>query len=247
MAKRGDDYDPLNDLEGESDRAQTRYHVDYHPRIKGENGEQYSRRAAWERMVREKSEEFPRKSTRRVQNEDGTYSVENIHPDGSDETDAEWRTRVGIPSLEAYMKGEEEVSDRVWDNMTKQEKLNFVKENPRNKGESNEDWARRIGLLENNTRVEDNPAEVLDAAAGGEDAEETEEDLDRKLIDYYKEHPDELEELCKKTNGGEVDPEELQWYKDHPDKVPQLVEKLRKMEGKEEEDDDAAETEDSSE
>ena len=246
MAKRGDNYDPLNDLEGESDRAQTRYHVDYHPRIKGENGEQYSRRAAWERMVREKSEEFPRKSTRRVQNEDGTYSVENIHPDGSDETDAEWRTRVGIPSLEAYMKGEEEVSDRVWDNMTKQEKLNFVKENPRNKGESNEDWARRIGLLENNTRVESNPADVLDAAAGGEDAEETEEDLDRKLIDYYKEHPDELEELCKKTNGGEVDPEELQWYKDHPDKVPQLVEKLRKMEGKEEEDDDA-ETEDSSE
>lgn len=248
MAKRGDNYDPLNDLEGESDRAQTRYHVDYHPRIKGENGEQYSRRAAWERMVREKSEEFPRESTRRVQNEDGTYSVENIHPDGSDETDAEWRTRVGIPSLEAYMKGEEEVSDRVWDNMTKQEKLNFVKENPRNKGESNEDWARRIGLLENNTRVESNPADVLDAAAGGEEAEETEEteeDLDRKLIDYYKEHPDELEELCKKTNGGEVDPEELQWYKDHPDKVPQLVEKLRKMEGKDEEDD--AETEDSSE
>ncbi|MCQ2569027.1 MAG: hypothetical protein MJ155_01940 [Candidatus Saccharibacteria bacterium] len=249
MAKRGDDYDPLNDLEGESDRAQTRYHVDYHPRIKGENGEQYSRRAAWERMVREKSEEFPRESTRRVQNEDGTYSVENIHPDGSDETDAEWRTRVGIPSLEAYMKGEEEVSDRVWDNMTKQEKLNFVKENPRNKGESNEDWARRIGLLENNTRVEGNPADVP-AAAGGEEAEETEEDLDKKLIDHYKEHPDELEELCRKTNGGEVDPEELQWYKDHPDKIPQLVEKLRKMEGEEEdvaETEDAAETEDEAE
>ena len=32
MAKRGDNYDPLDDLEGESERAQTRYHVDYHPR-----------------------------------------------------------------------------------------------------------------------------------------------------------------------------------------------------------------------
>ena len=244
MAKRGDDYDPLDDLEGESERAQTRYHVDYHPRIKGEGGEGYSRRSAWERMVREKSEEFPRLSTKRVQNEDGTYTVENIHPDGSDETDAEWRTRVGIPSLEAYMKGEEEVSDRVWDNMTKKEKLNFIKENPRNKGESNEDWARRIGLLENSTRVEENPADALDAAAsGGEGDAETEEDLDKKLIEHYIDNPDELEELCKKTNGGEVDPEELQYYKDHPDKIPQLVEKWRKMEGK----DDDAETEDSAE
>ena len=244
MAKRDDNYDPLDDLEGESERAQTRYHVDYHPRIKGEGGEGYSRRSAWERMVREKSEEFPRLSTKRVQNEDGTYTVENIHPDGSDETDAEWRTRVGIPSLEAYMKGEEEVSDRVWDNMTKQEKLNFIKENPRNKGESNEDWARRIGLLENSTRVEENPADALDAAAsGGEGDAETEEDLDKKLIEHYIDNPDELEELCKKTNGGEVDPEELQYYKDHPDKIPQLVEKWRKMEGK----DDDAETEDSAE
>ena len=80
MAKRGDDYDPLNDLEGESDRAQTRYHVDYHPRIKGENGEQYSRRAAWERMVREKSEEFPRESTQNRATSQGDRSFSPSRP-----------------------------------------------------------------------------------------------------------------------------------------------------------------------
>lgn len=154
MAERGDDHNPLLDnlengtpLEGESERAQTSYHVDYHPKQKGEDNAKYSRRSAWERMVREKSEEFPR-----------LRGKEAGHPDESDETDEEWYARVGIPSFEDFMKGEDAADEgeaggeksvrEAWAEMSSDEKKKFVREHPRNPGEKTEEWARRIGLLE---------------------------------------------------------------------------------------------------
>ncbi len=154
MAQR-EDKDPLLDnlengtpLEGESERAQTSYHVDYHPKQKGEDNATYSRRSAWERLVREKSEEFPR-----------LRGKEAGHPDESDETNEEWYARVGIPSFEDFMKGDDETAPEgedtheksireQWAEMTDEEKRKFVREHPRNPGEKTEDWARRIGLLE---------------------------------------------------------------------------------------------------
>lgn len=191
MAER-EDKDPLLDnlengtpLEGESERAQTSYHVDYHPKQKGEDNAKYSRRSAWERMVREKSEEFPR-----------LRGKEAGHPDESDETNEEWYARVGIPSYEDFMKGEEETEPEgeaheksvreQWAEMTDEEKKKFVHEHPRNPGEKTEDWARRIGLLEDGDDdggTEGGDGADGDGGAGGEadegsDGEDSGEDTD---------------------------------------------------------------------
>ncbi len=78
--------------------------------------------------------------------------------------------------------------------------------------------------------------EEPDAAteAPAETAEEIdvagEEDVDRDpvddITDYMKQHPDQIAEICKTANGGELDPDELKYYQDNPDKLPQLAQKL---------------------
>ena len=50
-----------------------------------------------------------------------------------------------------------------------------------------------------------------------------------KIIEYFQANEDDLAELCKVTNGGELDPDELAFYKAHPDKIVELTDKYDKM------------------
>lgn len=165
--ERDVNFNPVHDNYDGTGRGATANHFDYHPRVKGEDGQDYSRRSAWERMVREKSEEFPR--------------LRGVNPDGSDETNAQWYKRVGIPSLEDYMNGAEpgdaEADDKEstsWSEMSHDERKKFIKEHPRLPGESTADWGKRVGIGGESGGAESEDELEDEEAADGGDAEEGE-------------------------------------------------------------------------
>ena len=169
FSKRAEGYRPADTFEGESERAKSSNHFDYHPRVRGENAEKYSRHAQWERLVREKSAESPK--------------LREIHEDGSDETNAEWLARVGIPTLEEFMRdGEEEAPQAEvveeepkvnWSEMSRSEKMTFVRENPRNPGEKTDAWAKRIGIRTSKQEAQPKPVVAEAPKAEAEPVVET--------------------------------------------------------------------------
>lgn len=163
-------------------------------------------------------------------------SIENppiMDARNGNEKTADWMKRVGMPTFEEFKRmklgkeesanAEEEPTEKSWASMSDDEKREFIRNNPRNPGESTSDWAKRIGIAGEGAK-KNNEAESGDEDAESEDddAEQKEKkEIDReKMLEELRGHVGILwagvNHLLKEVEDGSMSDEELQdYYEDY--------------------------------